>query len=270
MAPDTVPFVNPPSPSNADDPRIGSFPADLHVHTVLSACAEVEMIPPLIVSQALSVGLRLLAVTDHNTGENAAAMVEAARNTGLHVLPGMELQTREEVHLLCLFDEVFPLEAWQEEVFRRLPPLANREDLFGPQWVVDATGEWIRTEERLLAVSADISLEEAVVRVRRLGGLPVPAHVDRPSFSLFANLGLVPPGLAISALEVSRNFRPAEGFIRRPQLRNWPLLASGDAHRLEDLRAVTRFRIVSPCLREIEMALRGQEGRCFEVDWPAR
>ena len=80
--------------------------ADLHVHTVLSPCAEIEMIPPLIVHRALQAGLALIAVTDHNSAENVAAVIEAAEGTGLTVLPGMEVQTREEVHLTCLFDSL--------------------------------------------------------------------------------------------------------------------------------------------------------------------
>ncbi|MBN1934335.1 MAG: PHP domain-containing protein, partial [Anaerolineae bacterium] len=77
---------------------------DLHVHTVLSPCAEVEMIPPLIVQQALEMGLDAIAITDHNCAANVSAVIEAARDSGLIVLPGMEVQSREEVHLLCLFD----------------------------------------------------------------------------------------------------------------------------------------------------------------------
>lgn len=248
---------------------IRPFRADLHIHTVLSACAEVEMIPPLIVDQAQSLGLGVIAVTDHNTGENAAAVMEAARGGSLKVLPGMELQTREEVHLLCLFDTLDQSAAWQEEVFHALPPLLNREDIFGPQWVVDAGGDLLRTETRLLAVSADISLEEAVLRVRRLGGLAIPAHVDRPSFSLFANLGFIPPGLSSPALEVSRNFRPGSGLARRPQLRNWPLLVDGDAHRLSEINRQTCFWIESACIAELELAFSLSQGRHYDVEWPA-
>src|SRR5512136_136217 len=95
--------------------------ADLHIHTVLSPCAEVEMIPPLIVERALDAGLDLIAITDHNASANAAAVIDAARGTGLKVLPGIELQTREEVHLLCLFDSLEQLQTWQTEVDDALP-----------------------------------------------------------------------------------------------------------------------------------------------------
>jgi 3',5'-nucleoside bisphosphate phosphatase len=173
------------------------FLADLHIHTVLSGCAEVEMIPPLIIRQAKRLGLNLIAITDHNACNNVEAMIQASEGTGIHVLPGMELQSREEVHLLCLFDTALQCRKWQEVVFNKLPSLANREEIFGAQFVVDATGELVQTEERLLATSTDMGLEEVVSEVHSRGGMVIPAHVDRPSFSLFANLGFVPESLDV-------------------------------------------------------------------------
>jgi len=107
------------------------FLADLHIHTVLSGCAEVEMIPPLVLKQAKRLGLSLIAVTDHNACHNVEAMIQAAQGTGIHVLPGMELQSREEVHILCLFDTVPQCQQWQETVFTKLPSVSNKEDIFG-------------------------------------------------------------------------------------------------------------------------------------------
>ncbi len=225
------------------------------------------MIPPLIVRRALRLGLGLIAVTDHNACANAEAVIRAADGTGLAVLPGMELQTREEVHMLCLFDTVEQCLAWQEEVWGLLPPLANREEFFGPQYVVDADGEWVRTEERLLATSADITAEQAVARVHAMGGLAIPAHVDRPAFSLLANLGMVPPALGADALEVTARFRPQEGFSRWPELRGWPLVVNGDAHRLGEMQNRTLFNLAAPSVRELRMAFQGAEGRKVTVDW---
>ena len=244
--------------------------ADLHLHTVLSACAEVEMIPPLIVRQARRLGLGLLAVTDHNASGNAAALIEAAAGSDLAVLPGMELQTREEVHLLCLFGALEPSLAWQEEVWRLLPPLENKEEFFGPQYVVDATGQWLRTEGRLLQVSAALSLEEAVAGVHRLGGLAIPAHVDRPSFSLLANLGLVPRGLAADALEVTARWRPEEGLRTWPDLKDWTLIVGGDAHRLDEMQGRTLLKIAEPTIAELALALRGEAGRGVKMTWGSK
>ena len=242
--------------------------ADLHIHTVLSACAEVEMIPPLILKQAERLGLSLIAITDHNACDNVGAVIKAADGTGVHVLPGMELQSKEDVHLLCLFDTLSQCQEWQREVYQALPPLTNREEVFGGQYVVDETGEWMRTEERLLAASAEITLDEVISRVRRLGGLVIPAHVDRPSFSLLANLGFVPEGLEVDGLEVTPRFVPNRGYKQWPQLKHWCLVVNGDAHRLEEIQHRTLLKLSAPLVQEISLALQGLEGRQVVVEWP--
>jgi predicted metal-dependent phosphoesterase TrpH len=244
-----------------------SLLADLHLHTVLSPCAEVEMTPPLIVRRACQLGLGLIAVTDHNASLNAAAVMEAARTTGLAVLPGMELQTREEVHMLCLFDSLHRCQQWQNEVWARLPQLENRDEVFGPQFVVDASGDWIRTESRLLATSADLSLEAAVARVHQLGGIAIPSHIDRPSFSLLTNLGFVPEELEADALEVTSRFRPDPTSPLWGRMKGWPLVVNGDAHRLEDMQTRTRLVMEDVVISELLLALRGEKGRHLEVKW---
>jgi hypothetical protein len=243
------------------------FLADLHIHTVLSGCAEVEMIPPLILKQAKRLGLSLIAITDHNACHNVEAMIQAAQGTGIHVLPGMELQSREEVHLLCLFDTVPQCQQWQETVLAKLPSLSNKEDILGGQFVVDVTGKWVRTEERLLATSTDMGLEEVVTEVHSLGGMVIPAHVDRPSFSLLANLGFVPESLDVQALEVTSRFVRATGYQQWPQLEAWCLIVNGDAHRLQEIQNRTLYKIAAPVIEEIRLALKGEQGRKVRVEW---
>jgi predicted metal-dependent phosphoesterase TrpH len=244
------------------------FWADLHIHTVLSGCAEVEMIPPLILGQANRLGLNLIAVADHNACHNAEAVIRASEGTGIHVLPGVEFQSREEVHLLCLFDTVSQCRQWQEKIFQKLPPLVNKKGTFGTQFVVNPDGEWIRTEERFLAGACDIGLEEAVGEVSSLGGMAIPAHVDRPSFSLLSNLGLIPDSLGVHGLEVTPQFAPETGFQKWPQLKNWRLIVNGDAHRLNEIQKRTLFEMESPAVREMILALKGEQGRRVIVEWP--
>ena len=257
------------SVSNNPD-RLSFFKADLHIHTVLSGGAEIEMIPSLILWQAERKGLNLIAITDHNACHNAEAVMEAAVGTNIHVLPGMELQSKEEVHLLCLFDSVEPCKAWQEKIFHKLLPMANKEDLFGPQYVVNAAGEWLWTEERLLAQSVDMTLEEIVDQVASLGGMAIPAHVDRPSYSLFSNLGMIPATLGVKALEVTSYFDPRTGFREWPQLQEWCLIVNGDAHRLSEIQDRTLLRMAHPEIKEMILAFQGQEGRQVVVEWPTQ
>jgi hypothetical protein len=237
------------------------YVAELHTHTVLSPCAAVEMIPPLIVRAALARGIRLLAVTDHNASANVGAVQCAAHGTSLIVLPGMEVQTREDVHLLCLFDTLEQLAAWQAEVDACLPDVPNRAEFWGEQFVVDATGDFIRSEPRLLLTAAQMSLDAAVARVLALGGLPLPAHVDRTAYGLLAQLGFVPPGLPVPALEISRWITPAAARVKFPQLAGYALTQNGDAHQLDELLGATILRLAAPTVAEIGLALRGQGGR---------
>lgn len=239
--------------------------ADLHIHTVLSPCAEVEMIPPLIIRRARELGLGLIGIADHNSAENVAAVIEAAEGSGVAVLPGIEVQTREEVHMVTLFDTAEQALAWQTEVFDHLPDLRNNEDHFGAQFVVDATGEYVRRNERLLVTSTDMSLEMVVAMVQDLGGLALPAHVDRPAFSLIANLGFVPPDLDLPAVEIFRSSQEAEVRRRFPQIRGFTLICNGDAHRLNEMMARTMFKIAAPTVAELVLALRGENGRRVEV-----
>jgi 3',5'-nucleoside bisphosphate phosphatase len=242
-----------------------TYTADLHTHTVVSPCASVEMIPPLIVREALAQGVNLIAITDHNTTVNIEAVQKAATNTALTVLPGMELQTVEEVHLLCLFDTLDQAAAWHVEVESRLPNLENNADFFGEQFVVDETGEFIRRETRLLLTSAKMSLAEAVSGVRRLGGLAIPAHVNRTAFSLIANLGFVPPDIPFDALEISRHLTADQAHQKFPQLRQYPLIQSGDVHHLADFLSAILCRLAAPTIAELKLALLNQAGRSVEI-----
>ncbi|MGC9521360.1 MAG: PHP domain-containing protein [Anaerolineae bacterium] len=240
------------------------YRADLHIHTVLSACAEVEMIPPLIVEEALYKGLDIIAITDHNATGNAVAVMRAAEGTGLTVLPGMELQTREEVDLLCIFETAEAIEAWQRVVDRWIPPLENDPERFGPQYVVDAKGDLVAEEPRLLQAPTTAGLETAARRVRELGGLAIPAHIDRPSNGLMPMLGIWPPELDVEAAEVSYNMRPSQARREFPSLPpQIALISNSDAHWLEWMaKVITIFELEDvPTVAELRQALLGREGR---------
>ena len=239
---------------------------DLHIHTVVSPCEEIEMIPPLIVERAVELGLDWIAITDHNTAEMVEAVQRAAATTGLKVLPGMEVQSREEVHILCLFDSLAQALQWQAIVYDSLPAEKNRSEVFGAQYVVNHTGDYLRENDRLLLTSTTMSTETIVSRVREMGGLPLAAHVDRPTFSLLANLGFVPEGLALAGLEISR-WQTVEGFRKEhPHLAQWPLIGSSDAHQLSDMRPRTQAKMAGRKIGELELELRGELGRGLVVE----
>jgi 3',5'-nucleoside bisphosphate phosphatase len=240
-----------------------TYRADLHVHTVLSPCAEIEMIPPLIVETALERGIQLIAITDHNATANIVSVQKAAGGKDLIVWAGMEMQTKEEVHILCLFDTVEQSLALQELVSSKLPAVENRPDYFGEQFVVDETGDFISRETQLLLTSADISLKEAWELVSRLDGLLIPAHVNRKAFGLIANLGFVPEDIPIQVLEISRHLDPDNAVSTFPQIKGYPLIQNGDVHRLEEFLGANEYYLEKPTISELRLAIDGLEGRSY-------
>ncbi len=223
------------------------------------------MIPPLIVQKALDCGINLIVVTDHNASENVPAVIKAAEDYDLTVLPGMELQTEEEVHVLCLFDHMEQLNRLQKIVNQKLPDVKNNIEYFGEQFIVDHTGDFIRRKDRLLINSTRLSFEEAFHIVSDLGGLFIPAHVNRQAFGLIDRLGFVPPDLDIDALEISKHLSLEKAVKKYPQIKNFALIQSGDVHYLDDFLGVNRFIIEKPTISEIKMAFKGANGRHFQV-----
>jgi PHP family Zn ribbon phosphoesterase len=223
------------------------------------------MLPPLIVQEALDRGIHLIAITDHNAAANIGAVQKAAQGSSLIVLPGMELQTREEVHVLCLFDTLEQTDALCAFLAPLTPQIENNADFFGIQLVVDENGEMLREEKQLLLTSINISIEGAMQKVNELGGLLVPAHVNRKGFGLIQTLGFVPDDIKIEALEVSRHLAADQANQVFPQTRGYPIIQNGDAHRLEEFLGTTYFSIERPTIAEIRLALAGQEGRRFKV-----
>ncbi|MEA5079763.1 MAG: PHP domain-containing protein [Anaerolineaceae bacterium] len=242
-----------------------TFRAELHVHTVLSPCAEVEMIPPLIVQQALENHIDIIAITDHNATANIRAVQKAAQGSGLVVLPGMELQTVEEVHSLCIFEDTSQAEVFQKIVSQALPPLKNDPEHFGEQFIVDETGDFIRREDQLLILSTEMSLSQAWRFVNEMGGIFIPAHVNRKAFGLLENLGFIPQDIPLPAVEISRHLQSGEAVQKFPQLFGYTLLKGGDAHRLDELAGFNEFTLAEPTFAEIKLAIQSFEGRSIKI-----
>lgn len=242
------------------------FRADLHVHTVLSPCAEVEMIPPLIVQEALEHQIDIIAITDHNASANVLAVQEAARGSPLKVFGGMEVQSREDVHILCLFEDFETLSTWQFAVDNALPDMENNAEFLGEQFVVDKSGDFIRTEPRMLLTSTHFSIDEIFERVNALGGLVIPAHVNRTSYGLFPTLGLLSPEWPILALEISRHITPEQAAATFPFIKGIPLIQSGDVHQLDQFLGTTIFTLAEPTLAEIKMAFKGKKARNVNIE----
>lgn len=207
---------------------------DLHIHSALSPCSDNEMTPNNIVNMALLKGLDIIAVTDHNCVENYAAFQKCAGSKIL-VVSGMEVESREEVHLICLFPGIREALEAQKAVHGALPEMENREDIFGAQLLFDEGDNIIGRCKRLLLTAANLSADDIFKMVEDLGGVTIPAHVDRQSYSMISNLGMIPEGLGINYLEISRGCDPVKFMESNPGLAKYKLIKSSDAHNLEDL-----------------------------------
>ncbi|HHY47943.1 MAG TPA: PHP domain-containing protein [Firmicutes bacterium] len=240
---------------------------DLHIHTALSPCGEPEMSPARIARMAVARGLHVIAITDHNSAENVEAVKVAGERLGLWVIPGIEVQTVEEVHVLGFFDTISGALSCQEMVYATLPREKNREEFFGEQLIMDYNDNVVGKCDRLLLTSARLSFEEAVSAITENGGMAIAAHVDRPAFSVIRTLGFIPEGARIEAVEVSPRRRVEDVLREYPSLERFPAIVSSDAHRLEDMaRGVTTLELSSRCLDGLRTAL-ALGARCYRGDY---
>lgn len=233
--------------------------ADLHLHTCLSPCGGLEMVPTAIVRQAKTVGLDMVAVCDHNSVANVAAVTRVGEREQLCVIPGIEIASREEVHILGLFGPELDRVGLQRLIDDNLEG-ENEEDAFGLQVVVDEWDEPTDLETRLLIGATTLALEEVVAAIHAFGGLAIAAHIDREGFGLIGQLGFVPQGLPLDALEVSP--RASQREWDRRWRGEFPVITSSDAHRLEEIgRSSTLLLAEEASFDEIRKALKGQDGR---------
>jgi PHP family Zn ribbon phosphoesterase len=211
--------------------------ADLHVHTLLSPCGDIDMTPRDIILKARERGIGLVAITDHNSTRQAPLVQELGRAAGVTVLAGAEVTTREEVHCVVLLPGEGERREFQRFLDERLPDVPNDPERFGYQVVIDERDDVIHEEPRLLISALDSGIEEVEAFAHRLGGLFIPAHVDKPRDSILSQLGFVPPELVCDALELSRHADLPALLSAHPFLGRYPLLRSSDAHYLAEVGA---------------------------------
>ncbi len=239
--------------------------ADLHVHTALSPCASDEMTPPAIVAAATKAGLDLIAVSDHNTAGNVAAVQQAAvaAGDGLTVLSGMEISSCEEAHILGLFPDVHAAEDAAAELRATLPQAeAGYHARFGEQPLLDERGREVGRETAALAAASTFDLNSAVELIHRAGGLALAAHVDRKAFSVYSQLGFFPHEAGFDAVEVSRQVPADSPRMCTYSALGLPLVGCSDSHFLDEIgTAATELRMAAPEFDEIVLALAGAKGR---------
>ena len=222
------------------------------------------MYPSALVRKALAAGLDVIAICDHNASENVSAVIRAAQGERLTVLPGMEITSREEVHLLALFETADLLQELQGIVYEHLPG-QNDETRFGCQAIVNELDEVEGFNKRLLIGATELSLEDLVRHVHRLKGVAVACHIDRESFSVISQLGFLDPKVPFDALEVSGRMGIAGARKKYQELAKHVFLTSSDAHRIHEIGTVfTDIFLRRPTLHELRLAFLSRDGRHVE------
>jgi 3',5'-nucleoside bisphosphate phosphatase len=242
------------------------FRADLHIHTVLSPCGDLDMSPGRIVEEAAEKGLDIIGITDHNSTLHCSLTARLAEEKGIFVMQGAEVTTKEEVHCLAFFENTAALEKFQEFLNSSLTPIKNDPDTFGFQLVVDENELIVYEEKNLLLSALNKSLEEVESFVHSLNGLFIPAHIDRRKNSIYSQLGFIPSDLRADALEVSYASTPGQFRETHPEIKRFNIIRSSDAHFPEDIgRKITCFLLEEVSYKEIAYALAGLNGRKIET-----
>ncbi len=208
---------------------------DLHIHSCLSPCGDEDMTPNNIAGMAALKGLNILALTDHNSTKNCPAFFEACRAQGIIPIAGMELSTAEDIHIVCLFEELEAAMRFGEEVRGHLMPIKNRPEIFGNQYIMNGDDEVIGEEELLLISATDLPLEDAVALAKSFGAHVHPAHIDRESNGMLAILGDIPPeyGFRVFELRERGSIEKLVGTVE--ELNENAALVCSDAHYLWDI-----------------------------------
>ena len=230
--------------------------ADLHIHTFLSPCGDIGMTPLNIVGQAKAKGLQMIAVTDHNSTLQGPVLRRVGERAGLSVIFGAEITTREEVHCLAYVGSEEQRLELQHYLEQHLPPVPNNPDIFGYQLWVDENEQVLGEAPFLLISGIDQGIDQVAAFVHSIGGLFVPAHIERSRNSLMSQLGFVPPGLPAEALELSRFTNPVDFSSKNKSLKNYTIIQSSDAHFPGDIGSVsTSFLMEKPGFEGLKTAL---------------
>ena len=217
---------------------------DLHIHSCLSPCSDDDMTPNNIAGMAALKGLQIVALTDHNTCKNCPAFFAACRKQGIIPVAGMELSTAEDIHIVCLFEELDAAMRFDEVIRGHLMDIKNKPEIFGNQLILDADDEVVEVEDKLLISATDLWIEDAVELARAYGAHVHPAHVDRESNGIISILGDIPRDYSFNCLEFNSADSIGDIKSKYAAARNALTVVSSDAHHLWDINEADNFIMI--------------------------
>jgi len=209
---------------------------DLHLHTCLSPCGDADMTPANVVGMASILGLQVIAITDHNSCKNCEAAMIHGEKYGITVIPGMELTTSEDVHVVCLFETLEDAMRFDAYVYEHMLLIPNRPDIFGEQLILDEYDQVMGTVENLLISATNISYDDCFDLVASFHGVVFPSHLDRSSNNVISNLGFIPPDSTFTCAEIYDLKNLHRIREANPYLTQCRIISNSDAHNLEAIR----------------------------------
>ena len=207
---------------------------DFHIHTALSPCGDEDMTPNNIVNMAILKGLDAIAITDHNSCKNALACMKCAEGKNLIVIPGMEVETSEECHVVCLFPDIESALLMEQEVEKNMPKIKNRTDIFGFQAIIDSDDNIIDYYENMLVTASNLSVKQVSSLAKQFGGVAIPAHIDKDAYSVISNLGFIDDDFGFKTVEI-KDKENKEKLYDSKGLDRFRIINNSDAHYLWDM-----------------------------------
>ena len=243
------------------------FKADLHIHTVLSPCADLEMSPKNIVRKAFEKGLNIIGITDHNSTLQCKTVKKIASDYGIMVLTGAEVTSREDVHNLVFFENDEKLAEFQEFIERKQKKIKNDPLKFGFQAVVNENDVILQEIDNYLGMALDAGIDEIEEKVHNLNGLYIPAHIDRVRYSLISQLGFVPDDIKADALEIYNRTSVKQFLTENNYLSGFTFIRDSDSHYIDNVgQFYNIFHLEELSFKEIRMALKNKNKRRVEID----
>lgn len=243
------------------------FRADLHIHTCLSPCSDLYMTPYRIVEKAASLGLNIIAICDHNSVDNVEITRKLAKEKGINAIPGIEITTVEEIHIVGLLADIDSALRLQDIIYENLQPGENDEEAFGYQVIVNEIDEVLGFNKRLLIGATRLSVTKIVEIIHSFGGIAIAAHIDREGFGIIGQLGFIPSDLRLDALEISSRISIETARKKFKEYSHMPWITSSDAHDLSDIgRVSTGLFMNHSTFDEFCLTLQGVDGRRVILD----
>ncbi len=241
--------------------RLEFIKADLHIHTCLSPCASLNMTPIKVVNEAIKKDIKLIAICDHNSVENINAVRKVAQHKDIDVIPGIEITTSEEIHVIGLFENLDKAFSMQKLVYANLFPGENDEEAFGIQIIANEKDEVDSINKRLLIGATKLNISQVVDAIHKREGLAIASHIEREAFGIIGQIGFIPQDLPLDGLETTTmHYNKAK--MRFKEYIDFPFISSSDAHYLKDIgNNTTLFHIEKGCLEEIQKALKNINNR---------